>query len=344
VTASPSSGGRARAYLEFLVAVIYYFLARSMAHRGAALLASDGLAALAESGILLLLLLVGFAGFGLVFDRQANPLSEQGLPARRGWAREAGVGVAVGWGIALVCVLPLALGSGIAIVFSPQISSWGWFAADALYFVLLAMTEEVAFRGYGFQRFVRVVGPFGATVGYAGFFAVMQALQPGASRLSLSVSVLLSVLLTICYLRTRALWLSWGVNFGWKASRALLFGLAVNGVSSHSSVIEGDPMGSFWLTGGGYGLDGSWLAVVALIVAIPVVYRVTRDLNFEHNAPQIVPAGIPVDLETAARTQHDAQHPVEPPGPSLVQILPASGSQASNTIERVIDGEKSGTR
>jgi hypothetical protein len=132
------------------------------------------------------------------------------------------------------------------------------------------------------------------------------------------------VLSTAC-LRTRALWLSWGINFGWKASRALLFGLAVSGVSSHSPVVQGDPMGPFWLTGGGYGLDGSWIAFLVLIAAIPVVFRVTRELDFRYNAPVIIPAGIPVDLDAAARRQHEAaMGPAEPAAPSLVQIFPAT--------------------
>ena len=125
-------------------------------------------------------------------------------------------------------------------------------------------------------------------------------------------------LLSAAYLRTRALWVSWGLNFGWKASRALLFGLAVSGVSSHSPVVQGDPMGPFWLTGGAYGLDGSWLACLVLLAALPVVFRVTRDLDYRYNAPVIVPGGIPVDLDAAARAQHEAaMGPAAPAAPAL---------------------------
>ena len=71
-------------------------------------------------------------------------------------------------------------------------------------------------------------------------------------------------------------------------------------------------MGPFWITGGGYGLDGSWVAFFVLLVALPVVYRVTRDLDFRYNAPVIVPGGIPVDLDAAAKRQHEAaMGPVE---------------------------------
>ena len=56
-----------------------------------------------------------------------------------------------------------------------------------------------------------------------------------------------------------------------------------------------------------------------------MVYRITRDLDFRYNAPVIVPGGIPVDLDVAARRQHEtAMGAAEPSTPGLVQILPAA--------------------
>jgi hypothetical protein len=220
----------------------------------------------------------------------------------------------------------MAVVGGIAVVLTTQSAAWPWLLVDALYFGLLTLGEEVAFRGYGFQRFTAVVGSSGAAFGYALFYAIVYALLPGATNASIAISVVFSFLLTTAYLRTRALWVSWGLNFGWKASQALIFGLTVRGVSSHSPVVEGNPMGPFWLTGGGFGIDASWFACLVLLVAFPVVYRVTRDLDFRHNAPVIVPGGIPVDLDAAARRQHEAAMApaAEPAAPALVQIFPAA--------------------
>jgi hypothetical protein len=193
------------------------------------------------------------------------------------------------------------------------------------FFALAALAEEIAFRGYGFQRFAHSVGPIGASLGFAAFYAIVQALLPGANHASIAVSVVFTLLLSMAYLRTRALWLSWGINFGWKASRALVFGLAVSGNNSHSPVVQGDPMGPFWLTGGGFGLDGTWIAFFVILAAMPVVYRLTRDLDYRYNAPVIIPGGIPVDLDAAARAQHEAAtREAEPAAPALVQILPVS--------------------
>jgi hypothetical protein len=136
---------------------------------------------------------------------------------------------------------------------------------------------------------------------------------------------MLTLLLSMAYFRTRALWVSWGINFGWKASRALIFGLAVSGVNSHSPVVQGDPMGPFWLTGGGYGVDGSWITFFVLLAAFPVVYRLTRELDYRYNAPVLIPGGIPVDLDAAARRQHEAAtRDAAPAAPALVQILPVA--------------------
>jgi uncharacterized protein len=249
----------------------------------------------------------------------ARQIPQRAGPAPQvpGWPREAGLGLATGWAIALVCVLPCSPSSEASPSFSFSSPPPGsGFLADAAFFALAALAEEIAFRGYGFQRFERAVGPIGAASALPPTYAIVQALTHGASHASFAVSVAFSLLLSSAYLRTRALWLSWGLNFGWKASRALLFGLAVSGINSHSPIVQGDPMGPFWLTGGGYGLDASWFTFIILLLALPFVFSITRDLDFIHNAPVIVAGGIPVDLDAAARKQHEAaMGPPNPPPP-----------------------------
>ena len=322
---SPETGpGRVRAYLQFIAAVCYFFLARSLAEHGADGLVGPAWSPLVEQAMLVFLLLMGYAAMGSWMDRQSRPVSEQGLPRRAGALGEIGLGLSAGWAIAVVCVLPLVISGGIAIVLMLRSAAWGWLLADTAFFALMVLAEEIAFRGYGFQRFAHSVGSMGAVLGYAAFYAILQAMLPGASHASVAVSVALTLLLSTAYLRTKALWVSWGINFGWKASRALIFGLAVSGISNHSPVVQGDPMGSFWLTGGGFGLDGTWITFFVLLAAIPVVYRMTRELDFQYNAPVIVAGGIPVDLDAAGRAQHEAAtRSAEPAAPALVQIFPA---------------------
>jgi uncharacterized protein len=327
---APPRVGKIRPYLEFIAAVLYYFVVRSFAHSVAVGIQRDTWAPLVEQFLVALLLILGYAAFGSLFDRQPRSIAAQGLPLRSGFAHEFGLGMAAGWGAVVICVLPMVLLGGIAVIITAHGAAWAWLVADVLFFALLALGEEVAFRGYGFQRFVLVVGPTGAAFGFALYYAVVRALQPGATNASIAISVVFSFLLTTAYLRTRALWVSWGLNFAWKAAQGLIFGLTVGGVSSHSPIVEGNPMGPFWLTGGGYGLDASWWACLVLLGAFPLLYRVTRELDFRYNVPVFEPAGIPVDLDAAARRQHEAAmgSAAEPPAPGLVQILPAAAPPA----------------
>ncbi|MGH9590664.1 MAG: lysostaphin resistance A-like protein [Terracidiphilus sp.] len=320
MTTAASADHRLRAYAQFVTAVLWFFVAEIVARHSALGLVSDVWYPLVEQAVMVFLLMAGYGLMGLWFNRQLHPVSEQGLPLRKGFLREAGMGLAVGWGVALVCVILLALAGGIAIVLFTRPSAWAWLAFDTAFFALWSLGEEIAFRGYAFQRFEKSVGSLGAVLGFAAYYAIVQLLLPGTSRASVAVSIVFSLVLSTAYLRTRALWLSWGLNFGWKASRALIFGLAVEGLNAHSPVIQGNPMGKFWLSGGGFGLDGSWIAFVVMAAALPLVFRITRDLDFRYNAPLLVPAGIPVDLDAAAREQHEA---AMGPAASLVRIAPA---------------------
>ena len=336
---------RVRAYLQFLLAVVYFFIARMLAARSSAGLVPDQWAPLAEQAILAFLLILGYAAIGFWLNRQNSPISEQGLPRRPGRKSEFALGLATGWGLSLLCILPTVLIGGIAITISTDASAWKWLLIDAAYFAFVALAEEAAFRGYGFQRFVRAVGPLGGAIGFAAYYAIVQSLLPGSSRVTLFTSIAISLVLSAAYLRTRAIWMSWGLNFAWKASRALIFGLSVAGVNSNSPVIQGDPMGPFWVTGGGFGLEGSWITFILILAALPVVFRITRDLDYRYNAPDLVPGGIPVDLSAAAHAQHEnAMGPAEPTAtaiPSLIQIIPAPAPrpQAPEDVEPRASGD-----
>ncbi|HEY1766947.1 MAG TPA: CPBP family glutamic-type intramembrane protease [Terracidiphilus sp.] len=336
---TPLPASRPRALLEFFAAVFYFFIARALAHLGAQGLVANQWNPLVEQAMLAFLLLVGYAAMGFWLDREAHPVSAQGLPLRPGLLREFGMGLATGWGLALLCVLFMVLVGGIAIAVSGHLPAWVWLVADGAFFALLALVEEVAFRGYGFQRMVYALGPVGASLAFAIYYAFVQDMIPGSSRASIAVSIVLTLVLSAAYLRTRALWLGWGLNFGWKASRALVFGLAVSGNSLHSPVIQGDPMGPYSITGGGFGLEGTWLAFFVLLAAIPVVFRITRELDFRYNAPVLVPGGIPVDLDAAARAQHEAAMGVaENAALPLVQIA-ALTAPAARPVEAPPDHE-----
>jgi membrane protease YdiL (CAAX protease family) len=314
-----------RAFGRFLLAAIYFLIVRLIAQHSARGLTPEDWTPLVDQLMQAFLLMLGFIGFGFVLDGQLEPLRAQGLKMRPGWLGEVGLGLAFGWAIAVICVLPMVIFGGIAMRFIFTASAFRWLAADTAFFLVATFVVQLAFRGYPFQVAIKAIGELPAALMLAVLYGIMQAFLPGATYTSMAVNIALGLLLATAYLRTRALWLPWGLHFAWIASRALLFGLTVNGVSSHSPVAQGDPLSPLWLTGGEFGLDGSWVAFIVILVAMPFLYRATRDLSFEYNAPIIIPGGIEVDLDAAQQRQHEsATREAAPEVKPLVQILPAA--------------------
>jgi hypothetical protein len=88
-------------------------------------------------------------------------------------------------------------------------------------------------------------------------------------------TVLVGVLLALAYLRTRALWLPWGIHWGWNATLGLVFGLPVSGLD-FSVLVDATVQGPEWLTGGAYGLEASALGTAVILLGFWPVWRISR--------------------------------------------------------------------
>ena len=323
-----TAADRVRAFGHVIIAGIYFYLAQSVSFHAASGLASGAWAPLVERSVLLFLLVVGFAAMGRIFNRQREPIRAMGLVVRPGWKREFGLGAALGWGMLLVSILPLVVSGGLMITFWTIPRQFGILLIDLLILAVAALAEEVAFRGYPFQRLIDAMGPSMATIVFSVVFAGVHMFNPSASRASFLVTVFSSWLLSIAYLRTRALWVCWGWHFAWNASTCLLFGLPVSGITKFSPVIQSNTVGPLWMTGGDYGPEASTVTAIVLLIGMFVVYRATRNLAYLHTQPIIIAAGIPVNLDAMSSTLAP-HHPVAPQplpaGQTLVQIEAAPG-------------------
>jgi membrane protease YdiL (CAAX protease family) len=314
-----------------LVAFLYSWLAEGIAGRAASGFSTGAWFELIYRSMLLFLLLAGYWVMGRVFQRQRTPLKSMGLVRRRTSAGEFGTGAAFGWGAMVVCVLPMAVIGGFTITFWTGSRQFGLLFLDLAVLLVAGLAEEAVFRGYPFQRLIEGVGPVMATLLGSAVFALRHLANPDSSLASTLVTLLAGWLLSLAYLRTRALWLPWGLHFAWNASMGVLFGLPISGLRMFSPVIWTTPHGPLWLTGDGYGPEGSAVAAVVLLISLGVLMTVTRDYAYEYAQPAIVPGGIPVDIDAAAKRLHDEAmaSPAELAAPKLVQILPAGGPPAT---------------
>jgi uncharacterized protein len=322
---------RLRAFLWFIIAVAWFIFAREIAIRAASGLASRDWLELANRSILLFLLVLGYAAMGYVGQRQPEPIKAMGLVVRPNWGREFALGSAIGWAGMVACVLPIALTGGLVVTLFTTQRQFAFVFLDLAILAVAALAEEVAFRGYPFQRLIDATSPTFATILMSLLFGAIHLGNPGATFSTTIVTIFAGWLLAIMYLRTRALWVAWGFHFTWNATMGILFGLPISGITSFSPVVASNTVGPLWITGGDYGPEGSLICAIVILVLIFVTIRATRDLKYRYAQPIIIPAGIPIDLDAISRRQHEAaMGPAAPAPPQIVQI---SGIQSPNTEE-----------
>jgi membrane protease YdiL (CAAX protease family) len=316
---------------------------------GAWFLASDVLAGRAARGLserfgldaarplmaalfLLFLLAVGFSILQAIVRRHSSLRDVLGLPKRPSARREWALGAAIGWGIVVLAVLPMALGGTLHVRLWMQPRALWLAALNVLTLAVAALAEEVAFRGYPYRRLIEGIGPVAATIGMSLLFGFGHALNPGATWTSILVTVLAGLLLSVAWLRTHGLWLGWGLHFAWNACMGVLFGLPVSGINNFASVVQTRAFGRLWLTGGDYGPEGAVFTAVVILIGMAVLVAVTRDYAWDYTYKPIVPGGYATEVQPpAAHVAMEQQ--AKPATASLVQILPVTPQSMSVSDE-----------
>jgi hypothetical protein len=276
---------------------------------------------------LLFLLALGFSLLQVVARRQSSVREVLGLPSRPTAWREWKLGVALGWGLVVLAVLPMAVAGTLHVHFWTSSHAFGLLLLNLGTLAVAALAEEVAFRGYSYRRLIETTGPVAATILMSLLFGVGHMLNPGATWASTLVTILAGVLFSVAWLRTHGLWLGWGLHFAWNASMGILFGLPISGINDFSSIIQTRAVGPLWLTGGDYGPEGAGFTVIVLLIGIAILVRETRDYAWHYTYVPIVPAGYPMDApppaaHVAMEQMVEQTRPAAPP--ALVQILPAT--------------------
>ena len=312
----------------FLSSVFWFLAADAVAGRAARGLSEHfslgPIRPLLTSIFLLFLLALGFTVLQTLSGRRAPLRDIFGLPRRPTSAREWSLGAALGWGLVVLAILPMALARALNIHLWAQPRAFGLLLLNLLTLAVAALAEEVAFRGYPFRRLIQAIGPTGATIALSLLFGLAHILNPGATGASTLVTALAGLLLSLAWLRTHGLWLGWGFHFAWNASIAILFGLPISGITDFASVVQTRTFGPFWLTGGDYGPEGAAFTVIVLLLGIAILVRMTRDYAWHYTWTPIVGAGYPMDAPPPAAHVAMEQQARPAPPPPLVQILPAT--------------------
>jgi hypothetical protein len=214
-----------------------------------------------------LALLGSFKVMTRVFEQK--PLGVVGLAFHPDWVKELCVGLGIG-GILMVSVggaeglLALARFARNPLPASAELAY-----GSGLFLILLisATNEELAFRGYPFQKLVESLGPLGAVAVSSACFGLAHLGNPHHTWISTFNTMLVGVPFSIAYLRTRSLWMPVGMHFTWNYVQGFVFGLPVSGFAFPHSLLKVQVHGAAWLTGSDYGPEGGLLSTAVFVGA-----------------------------------------------------------------------------
>ncbi len=198
-----------------------------------------------------------------------------GLRRQPGWVGETVVGLILGTVlIGLVFLVEWACGWLTLEGFSWQVQSpqrllFG-LGIYLLIFVAVSFYEELSYRGYILQNlnadWAIPVGLVSSSI----VFGLFHGLNPNVTALALFNIFLAGVLMGVCYLLTRQLWLPMGFHFAWNFVQGPLLSFPVSGLRTGGLLltsVEGNPL----LTGGAFGPEGGLLGTGALCLGVAIL-------------------------------------------------------------------------
>jgi len=214
-----------------------------------------------------------------VMTRWVNrkPFGAAGLTLHSRTLRDTGVGILVGF-VMMSGIFLVEYGAGFVTVETRGVTGGevaGLMLSSALLFALAAMVEEVLFRGYLFQTLMQAWTFVPAAAVFSLLFALAHFGNPSGGGLLPSANIAIAGLwLSFAYLKTRSLWLPFGLHFGWNFAQSTVYSFPTSGYAMtdrHLLVIA--QSGPEWITGGAFGPEGGVLATVALVLGTVAVLK-----------------------------------------------------------------------
>jgi hypothetical protein len=145
-----------------------------------------------------------------------------------------------------------------------------------LMFFVAALAEELLLRGYPLQAFIEGTRTWLAVIVLSSVFSVLHLSNPDVTLPSALNIFLAGVLLSVCYLKTRSLWLPTGLHFGWNWAQGSIWGVGVSGFHVKWSVFSAQPVGAEWISGGKFGAEASIIATVVIAAAAYLIWTSER--------------------------------------------------------------------
>jgi membrane protease YdiL (CAAX protease family) len=245
-----------------------------------------------------------FLATGIMAKTERRSFADYGLPWRRAFCAQFWQGAA----IALVSITIFLFVLQLAGFFSfgslalHGADIWKYGIGWSVTFFLAALSEDFLYRGYLLFTLTTGIGFWPAAVVTSLIMGGMHFLNPGGHGLGPFVTFLYCMVTCLIVRRTGDLWMALGIHAGWDFGAIFFYGIVSGGQTGQGHLFNSSFHGPDWITGGQYGVEGSW-PNVALIVIWGIFFSLwLRGVKYPNPAalqrPQV---GSPTEATTARK-------------------------------------------
>lgn len=224
-------------------------------------------------GILVsVLALTGYILFFKYYEkRKVTELATNGL------AKNLSIGILIGVVLQSLTILVIYATGGFTIV-----------AVNPVSFIIIPLTvaftaailEEILIRGILFRVLEEKLGSYIALALSAIIFGALHLSNPGATLVSaLCVSIEAGILLGAAFMYSRNLWFPIAIHFAWNFIQSGIFGAITSGNEKAESLLVTKIQGSVWITGGEFGPEGSFQAIIFCSIASVILLYLCHKEN-----------------------------------------------------------------
>ncbi len=182
-------------------------------------------------------------------------------------------------GVTLITVAALVFGMASFASIPGESLRFGGLLYVSVVLIFGAFGEELLFRGHLFRYLMAQYGDFAMILPFAVLFGLVHMSNANASVLGILNTIAWGVLLGYSYLRSRTLWLPFGLHYGWNLAQ-FLFGINISGftIGVTGYQLRWDTS-DFW-SGGAYGLEGSPFTTVIVVALFYMVHRLMPKVEY----------------------------------------------------------------
>lgn len=192
---------------------------------------------------------------------EKRAVSELGL---KGVLGEYGVGFVLGGLMVCLSVASIAALGGLG---SISLAPTGFIILPLLMHITVGVIEEMLLRGIFFRVVQESIGSWLALLASGLVFGAMHVINDNITVLGVANIAAAGVFFAAAFLLTGRLWLCAALHAGWNFTQDGIFSLAVSGHEVKNGLLTTQLNGPDWLTGGAFGIEGSAVDLVLVVLA-----------------------------------------------------------------------------